>query len=943
MVKTSRHLLITVALSTSLSSLTAQTPPSSYDLRSVAGQTFVTSVKNQQGGTCWTHGAMAAIEGNLMMTGNWARSELGEPNLAEYHLDWWNGFNQYNNDDMTPPTGTGLTVHEGGDYRVTSAYISRGEGPVREIDGQSFETAPERSLPSYHIYYVPEILWFTNPDNTVRVPQIKRAIMDHGVVGTCMYFAGVYYNSVYNSHYQPPSTIDDPNHAIAIVGWDDTRQTQAPDPGAWLCKNSWGASWGDGGYFWIAYNDKHAGKHAEMGAVSFQGATLMPYTRVYYHDYHGWRRTLAHVEEAVNCFTAEAGELLKAVSFYTAADSVTYTARVYSTFDGTTLSGEMASATGFIPVTGFHTVTFTRAAALTRDDPFYLYLSLSRGGQPYDATSVVPVLLGAGRANTTVPSTAAPGQSFYFDGSRWIDLTGMNSTANFCIKGLAVDTTATVTVGDITADYESTVSVPVTVVNLRDAISITMRLEYDPAVLTYSGHSVEPDGISFTAAPGTGHVTLHWQAGQGTPLSCNDGTLLTIDFTYGGGSCSITVNPDTSMIVLENGTAVTDVFHSGSVTEDLSEPLMSLTHTPGDFRMSIYNEGSIGSDNKNPSNETGVTWKGEDGIYVGGLIFGTAARGRVNGLLGSYKNTDYSLVTDFRNVESRFSAGFISDDLFDQVSRAVFCDDNAAEPYGVTVIQTAATKTGDAFGIIRYGFINTGTSPLADFYAGLFMDWDVGSYSHNNGGWSESSRLTYIYNPDHRGYFGIAALDSLAGFCITDRRNSLGDGDGVRAASFDFISRIETDIPENADLKAWTGIRVGEIPPGDTAWATFAVVCGDGLSELREHTGQAAARAAQAAWIPAYEEVPETCMLYHNYPNPCNSGTTIRYTLSESGMVRLTLYNTLGQRVNILEDRYREPGTYEYQLDTQTLPSGLYVYTLRINDFTSRKKLVILR
>jgi hypothetical protein len=348
-------------------------------------------------------------------------------------------------------------------------------------------------------FYVRDIEWFTIGDNLEGINAIKRRVMTEGAMGTAYSVNGAFMSKDF-VHYQPKENTKKPNHAVAIVGWDDEKTTadadkKAPKPGAWLIKNSWGVisaktgkSMGIDGFYWISYYDKVSCRDPEMGAVSFRNVEPMRYQHVYFHDYHGWRSTIKDIAKACNVYTATGKQDITSVSFYTCADKVKYTASIYSKFEKGQPTGLRESVSGTMERTGFHTVDLAKSIRVEKGEQFVVCLEVSGGGQAIDRTSEIEVLLqpdtkqlekkavgqpekktepeqpqpkkkkggGFGQRGPRGPnggpivlSKANPEESFYFNGVIWRDLyeyrfdnpnwATFDRTANFCMKALTVD------------------------------------------------------------------------------------------------------------------------------------------------------------------------------------------------------------------------------------------------------------------------------------------------------------------------------------------------------------------------------------------------------------------------------------------------------------------------------------------------------------------------
>ncbi len=85
-------------------------------------------------------------------------------------------------------------------------------------------------------------------------------------------------------------------------------------------------------------------------------------------------------------------------------------------------------------------------------------------------------------------------------------------------------------------------------------------------------------------------------------------------------------------------------------------------------------------------------------------------------------------------------------------------------------------------------------------------------------------------------------------------------------------------------------------------------------------------------------------VLNQNYPNPFNPSTKISYSIPKPDLVILKIYNSLGQYIQTLVNKYQRAGEYTVNFNVQNLSSGIYFYKLQVgNSFKETKKMLLMQ
>lgn len=414
--------------------------PVRFDLRDFG---WISPVRDQgMMGSCWTFGVTAALESALAKATG-IEYDLSEDNMQNLMIC----FSRYGS----------LAVSEGGFTGLGAAYALSwlGEFPsvydtYDELGKLSALTTTPDDIHIQDMIFVPIDSTFAGGD-----PSLKWAILKYGAVAMS-YCADsesedglrIYYNETTCGQFNPDN--DTSNHAVAIVGWDDTypRQNFAIDPGqdgAWIVRNSWGEDYGDGGYFYLSYSDTTMGSDYPLTTpVAFIIENTLAYNRNYQFDFSGINYFLYYDEESPlygtpvsyeNTFTSIGDDLVAAVGTYLGGEGVNYTVRI-------TVNGvEALSQNGTSPYYGYHTIKLDTYVPVVEGDVFTV--TITSNAVPISSDSRVHYLSGVSMTD--------------FNGTWW-DLVSENPEGEgvACIKAYTLrDDTVICENANITVDYGS--------------------------------------------------------------------------------------------------------------------------------------------------------------------------------------------------------------------------------------------------------------------------------------------------------------------------------------------------------------------------------------------------------------------------------------------------------------------------------------------------------
>ncbi len=409
--------------------------PSSFDARDYG---WVTPLKRQTWGTCWSHAKLSVFETYNISQG------LGDihADYSEAHLAWF--ANTKSTDVNNPTYGDGVTLNYNpddyfveyypnadkmGPYLVGASHttaigaLARWSGIADESDFSSEKDG--LAIDEEHRYntgsdsVIKSAEWLTN------ITEVKNWVKSYGSATISFSYGNITdgpNNTNISWSYKDVSE-NTAFHEVAIIGWDDqfpTREKYSiyqsspelmpPADGAWLCKDS------NGYYLWLSYYD--------ASIIDIVGFTAQP-ANTYRENYtyngtcavmHGLLQGSASV---ANVFKTDEYEILSAISTYTVNENQNMNIKVYTNLNSNYTNPTQGTLVLNFPVNiarkGYHTIKLPQDIKLIPDT----YFSVVVEYEATNGTTQIPVEYDYNYGNVNFTYSSNKGESFVCENNTW--------------------------------------------------------------------------------------------------------------------------------------------------------------------------------------------------------------------------------------------------------------------------------------------------------------------------------------------------------------------------------------------------------------------------------------------------------------------------------------------------------------------------------------------